>query len=173
MIGLTHAPHSSAFLCRVCEAQVPLVHSVESARRRQLLFILHVAHHSYFLYIMGRWQPYLYNAPQEVDTFNPKAVTMASRQPPSPTKKPDGPLVNFNRHPDSYVILPYGKTEVKPMGSNVKKIITIVRWIQFSLRLSNLLGAVGALLCSIFIKGTQSTEGYILKIPVSLWHHAV
>jgi len=122
---------------------------------------------------MGRWQPYLYNAPQDAD-FNPKAVTMASRQPPSPTKKrPDGPLVNFNRHPDSYFVLPYGKSDVKPMGSNVKKTITVVRWIQFGLRLLNLLGAVGVLLCSIFIKGAQTSEGYIMRIPVSLWRHVV
>ncbi|KAF2684027.1 hypothetical protein K458DRAFT_367429 [Lentithecium fluviatile CBS 122367] len=115
---------------------------------------------------MGRWQPYLYNAPQSVDDFNPKAVTMASRQPPSPTKKkPDGPLVNFNRHPDSYFVLPYGKSDVKPMGPKVKTIIKVVRWIQLALRLCNLLGAVGVLLCAIFIKGAQTTEGYIMRIP--------
>jgi hypothetical protein len=96
---------------------------------------------------------------------------MASRQ-SSPSKTPkrrDGPLVNldYNRHPDSYVVLPYGKTDVKPMGKNIKKTITIVRWIQFALRLCTLVGAVGALLCGIFIKGTQDTEGYIMRIPVS------
>lgn len=122
---------------------------------------------------MGRWQPYLYNAPQRdsfadvPDTFNPKAVTMASRQPPSPTKKkPDGPLLDFNRHPDSYLILPYGKTNAKPMSPKTKTIINTVRWIQFLLRVLNLLGAIGALLCGIFIKGAQDTEGYIIRIPV-------
>lgn len=116
---------------------------------------------------MGRGQPYLYNVPQGDETFNPKAVTMASRQPPSPPKKKqDGPLLDFNRHPDSYLVLPYGKTDAKPVSPKFKTVIKTVRWIQFVLRLCNLLGAVGALLCGIFIKGAQDTEGYVLRIPV-------
>lgn len=125
---------------------------------------------------MGRWQPYLYNAtPRDsfTDTaetiFNPKAVTMASRQPPSPPKKkPNGPLINFNQHPDSYLILPYGKTNAKPMSPKVKTIITYMRWIQLFFRIFTLFGAVGVLLCGIFIKGAQNTEGYIMRIPVGL-----
>jgi hypothetical protein len=117
--------------------------------------------------------PYLYNPPQRESmmdvptTFNPKAVTMASRQLPSPTKKkPAGPYINFNQHPDSYLSLPYGKTNATPMSSKTKKTVKTVRWIQFSLRLFNLIGAVGAVLCSIFIKGATETEGYIMRIPV-------
>ncbi|KAJ4288999.1 hypothetical protein N0V90_011341 [Kalmusia sp. IMI 367209] len=119
---------------------------------------------------MGRWQPYLYDAPEResIDVtagFNPKAVTMASRlPPPSPKKKPDGPLINFNKHPDSYLVLPYGRTDAKPMNPKVKVIINVVRWIQFGLRICNLLGAIGVLLCGIFIKGAQTTEGYIMRI---------
>lgn len=122
---------------------------------------------------MGRWQPYLYNAPQRnsytdgLEAFNPKAVTMASRMPPEPPKKkPDGPLIDLNKHPDSYLFVPYGKTNTKPMNPKVKTVIKIVRWIQFALRLCNLIGAVGVLLCGIFIRGAQDTEGYILRIPV-------
>ena len=122
---------------------------------------------------MGRWQPYQYNernsAYGPADDFNPKAVTMASRQPPSPSKKKaDGPLVNINRHPDSYLILPYGKTHAKPMSPKVKLYIKTARWIQFAFRLLTLLGAVGALLCGIFVRGAQTTEGYIIRIPVRL-----
>ncbi|KAF2257841.1 hypothetical protein CC78DRAFT_171846 [Lojkania enalia] len=120
---------------------------------------------------MGRWQPYLYNsgARQSMndapDDFNPKAVTMASRQAPKPKPKPDGPLVNFNRHPDSYLVLPYGKTNVKPMNPKVKVVIDCMRWLQLFLRLLNLLGAIGVLLCGIFIRGARDTEGYIMRIP--------
>lgn len=122
------------------------------------------------IFTMGRWQPYLYDAtPSERDAFNPKAVTIASRLPPSsPTKTPDGPLINFNRHPDSYLVLPYGRTDAKPMNPRVKLIIKVVRWIQFALRIANLLGAIGVLLCAIFIQGAQDTEGYIMRIPASL-----
>ena len=114
------------------------------------------------------WQPFLYE-PTPSDNFNPKAVTIASRLPPaSPKKKPEGPLVNFNKHPDSYMVLPYGRTDAKPMSPKVKTTIKAVRWIQFVLRIFTLFGAIGTLLCGIFIQGAQDTEGYIMRIPVSL-----
>lgn len=121
---------------------------------------------------MGRWQPYLYNAQRNSaydvpEVFNPKAVTMASRQPPeSPKKKQDGPLINFNRHPDSYLILPYGKTNAKPMNPKVNMWIKSTRWFQLFLRVLTLFGAIGALLCGIFVRGALTTEGYIIRIPV-------
>ncbi|KAF2796986.1 hypothetical protein K505DRAFT_406031 [Melanomma pulvis-pyrius CBS 109.77] len=123
---------------------------------------------------MGRWQPYLYNAPQREsvmdvpDQFNPKAITMASRQPPSLKKKVEGPLMNLNQHPDSYLILPYGRTDAKPMGPKVKVVVNTVRWIQLFFRVLALFGAVGVLLCTIFIRGAQDTEGYLMRIPPSI-----
>lgn len=117
--------------------------------------------------MVGRFQPYLYDAPVDGSTFNPKAVTMASRMPPSPPKKKqDGPLIDFNKHPDSYLILPYGNTSFKPMNKKVKVYVKVVRWIQLFLRVCTLLGAVGVLLCGIFIRGATDTEGYIMRIPV-------
>jgi hypothetical protein len=123
----------------------------------------------------GRWQPYAY-APQRdsmIDTdptqpiFNPKAVTMASRlPPPPPKKKQEGPLIDFNQHPDSFLILPYGNTNAKPMGKRTKTFINIARWTQLGFRVAQLLGAIGVLLCGIFIRGAQDTEGYIMRIPV-------
>ncbi|KAF2472893.1 uncharacterized protein BDR25DRAFT_258398 [Lindgomyces ingoldianus] len=119
---------------------------------------------------MGRWQPYLYNQQRNSiydvpEVFNPKAVTMASREPPTSKPKQEGPLVNFNRHPDSYLILPYGKTNAKPMSPKHKVAIKVTRWIQLFLRTINLCGAIGMLLCGIFIRGAQDTEGYIMRIP--------
>ncbi|CBX99074.1 hypothetical protein LEMA_P083130.1 [Plenodomus lingam JN3] len=119
----------------------------------------------------GRWQPYLYQPQRDStdfpqSTFNPKAVTMASRMPPSPTKKKqDGPLVNFNKHPDSYLIVPYGNTDVKPMNKRTKTFIKAARGVQLALRICQLLGAVGVLLCGIFVRGALDTEGYIMRIP--------
>ncbi|KAH7128692.1 hypothetical protein B0J11DRAFT_276762 [Dendryphion nanum] len=119
---------------------------------------------------MGRWQPYLYNDQRqsqynEPEVFNPRAVTMASMQPPSPKKKQEGPLIDFNKHPDSYLILPYGRTDAKPMSSKVKVMIYTARWIQFVFRVCTLLGAIGALLCGIFIRGMGESEGWIIRIP--------
>jgi len=117
--------------------------------------------------MVGRFQPYLYDAPQDDSGFNPKAVTMASRlPPPPPKKKQDGPLIDFNRHPDSYLILPYGNRDVKPMGKRTKTYVKSARWVQLGLRVLQLLGAVGVLLCGIFIRGAADTEGYIMRIPV-------
>ena len=101
------------------------------------------------------------------DQFNPRAVTMASREPPSPTKKKqDGPLMNLNQHPDSYLVLPYGKTDAKPMSSKVKIWVKAARWTLLFFRVLTLFGAVGVLLCGIFIKGAQGTEGYVMRITV-------
>lgn len=57
---------------------------------------------------MGRSSPpFLYDPPSTWSFdgptgsgFNPKAVTQASWTPRQPKPKPNGPLVNFNRHPD-------------------------------------------------------------------------
>ncbi|KAH7084212.1 hypothetical protein FB567DRAFT_77666 [Paraphoma chrysanthemicola] len=116
--------------------------------------------------MVGRFQPYLYNAPVDDSDFNPKAVTMASRMPPSPPKKKqDGPLIDFNKHPDSYLILPYGNRNVKPMHKSTKAFVKVARWIQLFFRICTLLGAVGVLLCGIFIRGAADSEGYIMRIP--------
>ena len=120
----------------------------------------------------GSWQPYLYQPQTDSmdlprSTFNPKALTIASRMPPSPTKKqPDGPLISFNRHPDSYLVLPYGNTDAKPMNRRTKTFIKIARGIQLACRVCELVGAVGVLLCSIFIRGALDTEGWIVRVPV-------
>lgn len=117
-------------------------------------------------------QPYLYTAERFdgdslPNTFNPKAVTMASLAPlPPPKPKPKGPLINFNRHPDSYLILPYGRTGAKPMSPKTKTVVKWARWVQLVFRVFQLLGAIGVLLCGIFIKGTQNSEGFIIRIPV-------
>jgi hypothetical protein len=45
-------------------------------------------------------QPTRFYGPTD-HSFNPKAVTQASQIRPPPREKPKGPLVNFNRHPDT------------------------------------------------------------------------
>jgi hypothetical protein len=57
---------------------------------------------------MGVDPPFLYDPPSRYSFsgptdkgFNPKAVTQASLSPPAAKPKPDGPLINFNKHPDS------------------------------------------------------------------------
>ncbi|KAJ5223866.1 hypothetical protein N7468_008408 [Penicillium chermesinum] len=59
---------------------------------------------------MGRTEPpFIYDRPSTYNFdgpidrgFNPKAVTQASWAPASPTKpRPEGPMITFNRHPDT------------------------------------------------------------------------
>lgn len=56
----------------------------------------------------GAAPPFLYDPPSRWNFegptdkgFNPKAVTQASWTPKQSVEKKTGPLVNFNRHPDS------------------------------------------------------------------------
>lgn len=57
---------------------------------------------------MGVEPPFIYDHPSRYSFngptdrgFNPKAATQASWVPPVSKPKQDGPLVNFNKHPDS------------------------------------------------------------------------
>ena len=109
----------------------------------------------------------MYDAPRFDYSFNPKRVTHASWEAPPPSPpKPTGPLLDFNRHPDSYVIVPSNKLNVKPMRPKVKDWIRWVRWAQLAFRWMQLFGAIGMLICVICITNTQNTEGWILRLPV-------
>lgn len=124
---------------------------------------------------MGVEPPFLYDPPSRYSftgptdkSFNPKAVTRASwSPPPRHVRRQQGPLIeNINRHPDSYLIVPYGNINVKPMNPRTKKTVKYTRLLQLFLRICALLGAVGMLVCVICIKGTQDTVGWIIRVPV-------
>ena len=125
-------------------------------------------------------QPYIYE-PQNrriaypYSDFNPKAVTQAhyqrieqqkqQRQSPE-KKKQDGPLINFNQHPDSYMIVAGQNVNYKPMPPNTKKKVTVIRWVQFALRIMEEIGALGMLVCVICIKGMVTSMAWITRIAV-------
>lgn len=116
----------------------------------------------------GSQQPYMY-APVSHAPFNPKAYSQAIANPPPPRPKPDGPLLSFNRHPDSYDNFAYGKhTEVKPMSAGSKKRLIWARKVQLFWRVLQWIAALGLLICVITIKGAPDTQGWILRLPVSL-----
>lgn len=122
---------------------------------------------------MGVTPPYLYQPPSHQGShldpqydFDPKAVTRASWSTvSSPRPKPTGPLIDFNRHPDSYVIIPYGNNQLPPLPARTKKTIIVTRWIQFGLRILQLIGALGLLVCVICIRGVDDVQSWILRIP--------
>ena len=102
--------------------------------------------------------------------FNPKAVTQAHYkaivEEQQAKEKKEGPLINFNQHPDSHekpTIRPY----VKPMPARTKKEVTILRWVQFAHRIINELAAIGLLVLGICIKGMPIALSWIMHIAVS------
>jgi len=132
---------------------------------------------------MGNGQPYLYDAPAArysqvfpEKPFDPKVVTRGSYTSLPPVPKREGPLINacdsrvslqnFNRHPDSYLVVPYGNLDAKPMNAKHKQWIKWSRWVQLGLRIAQLIGCLGLLICAICLKGMQDAEGWIIRLPV-------
>ncbi|KAF1811802.1 hypothetical protein P152DRAFT_459278 [Eremomyces bilateralis CBS 781.70] len=119
-------------------------------------------------------QPYLYgptNSSFDLPSkpFDPKAVTRASYvSAPPPKPKQDGPLINFNKHPDSYLILPYGQTNAKTMDPRTKSLVKYTRWTQLFLRTLQIFAVIGMLVLVICIKNTSVEESWILRVPVAV-----
>ncbi|RMY97057.1 hypothetical protein D0862_08262 [Hortaea werneckii] len=111
-----------------------------------------------------------YNYPHS--TFNPKAVTQASYARlsqqsinTSPPKKREGPLINFNEHPDSYVVYSGDRPEFKPVHKGAKRWIVGVRWFQFGLRVVTEIMALGLLVCAVCLTDVDGAAKYLIRIP--------
>jgi len=125
---------------------------------------------------MGNDMPYLYNPSHQSGStfeFNPRAYTQsvnyaASMQSEARRSRQQqkGPLVELNRHPDSWMIVA-SSTNNSTVSPHVKNGILVSRWIQFSLRLVQLITALGIFVCTVCIRGTQGAATYIIRIPVS------
>ncbi|KAK0312007.1 hypothetical protein LTR01_002921 [Friedmanniomyces endolithicus] len=133
--------------------------------------------------------PYLYDGPKQrpisfpysqqpqfqtpTDNFNPRAVTQASyarlsQQSLPPQPKKEGPLIDFNQHPDSYAVYSGPRPEFKALPPKTKEAVVGVRWAQFGLRLVQMIVALGLLVGTICMKGTDGAETYLLRIPQAL-----
>ncbi|KAL8688338.1 MAG: hypothetical protein Q9218_005731 [Villophora microphyllina] len=125
--------------------------------------------------------PFLYDHPSKFSftgptdkAWDPRAATRASYAaslPTPPRPKQEGPLIDakeFNRHPDSYFVVPYGNLNWKPMSPRTRKKVQYTRQVQLFLRICQLLGALGLLFCVICIKGTKDTEGWIIRVPAGV-----
>jgi len=124
---------------------------------------------------MGGGQPYLYSPPASFNqydpynSFNPKAASQASltaaRAGPRPKK--DGPLIEFNKHPDSYVIAQEGKTDFVRMHESTPKRVRMGKRFQMGMRAVQIAVALGILVLVICLQGMKDTEAWILRIAVS------
>ncbi|KIV83295.1 hypothetical protein PV11_05333 [Exophiala sideris] len=128
---------------------------------------------------MGVQPPFIYDKPSHYNfgnptnrSFKPKAATEASWAPSPSRPKQNGPLIDFNKHPDTYVIVPYGNLDAKPMHPNTEQRVTRARQVQLFLRACGLLGVMGILFCVIAINKTSSTVGWIIRVgpAIALMH---
>ncbi|KAI9789172.1 MAG: hypothetical protein M1816_006305 [Peltula sp. TS41687] len=126
---------------------------------------------------MGADQPFLYDAPPSSSStnnpspckaYNPKAASQASFHVPVLKPKHEGPLVDFNKHPDSYLILPYGNLNVRPMSAGTRNRVRYARAVLLLLRCVELLGAIGLLVCVICLREIDDVMGWTLRIPPGL-----
>jgi hypothetical protein len=122
----------------------------------------------------GSEPPYLYTPQRTVypySGFNPKAVTQAKYKKLEDEKKgrpkSEGPLINFNAHPDSYMIVGTSNVSYKTMPARTKKEVKIIRWLQFALKVFTEIVALGLLVCVICIKNVQLSLVWIMRIAVS------
>lgn len=130
----------------------------------------------------GSEQPYLYDPPASRNTitypysdFNPRAATQAhyaamteqAERRKRKAAQEGKPLINFNQHPDSYMIVGQPTTNHEPMHANTKARIVWTRWIQFGFRLIQEVGALGILVCVICLKMKNNGAGWIIRVAVS------
>ncbi|OJD11716.1 hypothetical protein ACJ73_09488 [Blastomyces percursus] len=120
---------------------------------------------------MGRVEPpFMYDPPSRnqfsgiSDNFDPKAVTRASWTPREPRMERNGPLVNFNKRPDSYVVIPDGKINKKTMSPKTKGRVKHTRIFQLALRVCALVGALGVLFCVICINKTAGAVSWMIRV---------
>ncbi|KAH8705650.1 hypothetical protein BGW36DRAFT_332950 [Talaromyces proteolyticus] len=124
--------------------------------------------------------PFLYDPPSKwsfndamSSNFNPKIVTEASRAPRPQRPPQEGPLVNFNRHPDSWMV-PRQSKPIIPMSPYTKARVKRTRIFQLLLRLVAILGALAILFCVICINRTDVALGWIIRVaPVVATLHTL
>jgi len=120
--------------------------------------------------------PYTYSPSHNNSTFdfNPRAYSQASyavsvhSEQRRSRPQQQGPLIDLNRHPDSWMIVAHGSNpNIKPLPSNTKKKIVVTRWVQFASRLLQLVATLGLFVCLVCVNGMQGAWQWILRIPVS------
>lgn len=167
------------FACKTSRTGVYIPHRLASSSTRYLIFPNQRLTSS--VYSMGSSDPpYLYdprpNRPisYPYSQFDPKAVSRASWQPSTTSSRPqsarDGPLIDFNRHPDSYMVVRGHQRDLPTLPANIKSSVAAVRWTQLSLRALQLLAAMATLFCGIVLKPPEQTQSWIMRITVCRGH---
>ncbi|KAI5368369.1 hypothetical protein Slin14017_G034050 [Septoria linicola] len=125
-------------------------------------------------------QPYLYgqlegsrsSVAYPYSDFNPRAATQAHYQAFAERAErqkrriqQDGkPLINFNQHPDSYMMVNNPQVHHEPLPTNTKAKIVWTRWVQFVFRVFQEIGALGILVCVICLKMKNDGPGWMIRV---------
>ncbi|KAI9826277.1 MAG: hypothetical protein M1826_006699 [Phylliscum demangeonii] len=121
---------------------------------------------------MGADQPFLYEPSHTYayphKAYHPHGASEASLSSAPPQPKREGPLIDFNQHPDSYLIFPTGKIDGKPMKRSTRQRVKLVRRSQLLLRILQLLGAIGLLICAICVRNVEDSAGWTLRVPPAI-----
>jgi hypothetical protein len=121
----------------------------------------------------GSRQPYIYNPPARYEPwdpyggFNPKAVSQASVTPIPQRPKHEGPLLNFDRHPDSYGVQTFN-TSNKQLHPETATWIGWAKKMLLAWRFLQLLLIAGTAVCVITLQGLTSSQSWIIRLPVSM-----
>lgn len=108
--------------------------------------------------------PYLVTTGNNVN-YTPAAYeALQAKKKTKPEGK--GPLVNFNQHPDSWMVVNAQSVKYKPMPANTKKKVTLLRWIQFALRILEEVGALATLTMLICFTNMPKAFSWIMRIAV-------
>jgi len=105
--------------------------------------------------------------PKNVD-FEKSPTSNRVTEPCAQLPTPSGHLSDFYTSPDSYLILPsntMGKR--KELESSDRKVV-FARWLEFALRLVEMLGAIGLLFCAIVLQNVATYQIWILRIVVRI-----
>ncbi|KAI1344574.1 hypothetical protein F5Y15DRAFT_366988 [Xylariaceae sp. FL0016] len=118
---------------------------------------------------MGFDQPYMYDSDLRDSRspgkeFDPKAVTRASWEPKPKKPKQDGPLVNFNRHPDAHQVPTSRTYNFRPMSNTTKSWIKGMRYFQIFLRALELVGGIGLLVLMVLISNVDMLTSWVMRI---------
>jgi hypothetical protein len=129
----------------------------------------------------GSSQPYLYDAPSRnsafpYNDFNPRAATQAHYQAEIDRAErsrmrqlQEGkPLINFNAHPDSFMVVQAQQPDHEDMPPNTKRNIVWARWFQLFMRVVQEIAALGILVCVICLKMKNDGPGWMIRIAVRL-----
>jgi len=79
---------------------------------------------------------------------------------------PSGHLSDFYTSPDSYLILPSSAMDNRKNLEQSDRKIVFARWVEFALRLIQMLGAIGLLFCAIVMQNVATYQLWILRVVV-------